>query len=312
MRFALPGIVLVAIGLSAQQAHPPTPAPIDLPGVAPDAIVATMNGEKLTAAELKAIVASMDPRIQQSFKQNPRAFLRQLAKMDMLARRAEKAQLDLRSPLKEQLRMLRMNVLAPAAADAYAQTIAIAPEEQKKFYDANPDRFTHAHVRGIYIPFSAGSSSPEKTKSPTETEALAQAEAAVKAARGGADFIKLVKEYSKDPASVAKDGDFGTVHKSDALEAPVKKAIFSLRAGEISDPVRHTNGFFIFRLEDAGIDSFGTAKNLIYTELREKAVREWVAGLDNQVEVTFDNETVFPATPPATPASGAPAKPPAN
>lgn len=300
MRFVLPGIVLLAAAVSAQQARPPATAPIDLHGVAPETVVATMNGEKLTAATVKAIVETMDPRIQDSFRKNPRAFMTQLAKMDLMAKRAEKAQLDLHSPLKEQIRMLRMNVLAPAAADAYAQTLKIAPGEVKKFYDANPDRFTHARVRGIFIPYGSGASQPAATaKAATESQALAEAQAAVKAARGGADFIKLVKQYSKDAASVAKDGDFGSLRKSDNMAPAVKQAIFTLRAGEVSDPVPFSNGYFVFRLEESSIDSFDKASPEITAELREKAVRQWVDSLGNQVQVTFDNTTLFPAEPPA-------------
>lgn len=300
MRFALPVMVLLAAALSAQQARPPAPPPVDLHGVAPETVVATMNGEKLTAATVKAIVETMDPRIQDSFRKNPRAFLTQLAKMDLLAKRAEKAQLDLRSPLKEQIRMLRMNVLAPASADAYAQTLKIAPEEVKKFYDANPDRFTHAHVRGIYIPYGSGGAPPAGAAAPaTGSAALAEAQAAVKAARGGADFIKLVKQYSKDAASVAKGGDFGSLRKSDSLAPAVKQAIFALRVGEVSDPVPFSNGYFVFRLEESSIDSLDKANSEITTELREKAVREWVDSMGSQAQVSFDNVTLFPAEPPA-------------
>lgn len=284
MRFASPGIILLAASLCAQQTASQKPAPVDLRGVAPETVVATMNGEQLTAGQLKAIVEAMDPRIQETFKKNPRVFLAQLAKMDLLSKMAEKQQLDLRSPLKEQIRLLRMNVLAPAAADAYGATVQIPPLDVKKFYDANPDRYTHAHVRGIYIPYKTG----------TEAEALAEAQAAVKAARGGADFVKLVKQYSKDAELVAKEGDFGTVRKSDKMTEPVKQAIFGLRVGEVSDPVRQPNGFFVFRLEEAGIDAFDKVKDEIRAELVAKAIQQWVAGLDSELKVSFENDTLFP------------------
>ena len=62
----------------------------------------------------------------------------------------------------------------------------------------------------------------------TEADARKLAEDLVKQIRGGADFGKLVAQYSEDPTSKAAGGDFGMVNLNSSYSADVKKAVLAL------------------------------------------------------------------------------------
>jgi len=304
MKLILPGLLLAAVSVLAQQPQRAPQSPLKFPNVPPETIVATVNGTKLTAGELKATLESMDPSIQGEYMRDPRAFLQQFALLDVVTRYAEKEKLDQKEPYRSRLKIVRSQILVTAATDAYGATIKVTPEDQKKFYDSNLDRYTQAKIKAIYIPFqTAGSTaSTGKDKPLTEAEAAAKAADVVKQARAGTDFVKLVKENSKDAASVAKGGDMGTLRKSDNGLAPsIKNAIFSRKAGEVTDALKLANGFYIIRVEEIGPQAYDTVKNDIYMEIRNKGLRDWVDSLTKETQVKVESEDFFrpPAPPPS-------------
>ncbi|MCC7497209.1 MAG: peptidylprolyl isomerase [Bryobacterales bacterium] len=310
MKSTLLALFLAAGSVWAQQPQQPAPKPLSLPDVPPDTVVAVVNGEKMTAGQLKAILEAMDPKLQQNFQREPRAFMQQYAMLDYIARNAVKAKLDEQEPTKSRLKSARMQILWQAAVEHTGNSAHVSLEEQQKHYEANKDKYTLAHIKAIYLPFSATASSGSgKDKPMTEAEARVKAEKLVKEARSGVDFVKLVKENSKDAASAAKDGDFGAIRKGDSLPPEVKNAIFSLKKGEVSDPVRMQNGFYIFRVEQIGTEPFEKVKNDVYQEVRGQIVREWFETQQKTARIDFENTAFFPPeTPrPAPPSLAHPA-----
>jgi len=87
-------------------------------------------------------------------------------------------------------------------------------------------------------------------KATTEDEAKAKATKLLADIRGGADFVKLVKENSDDETSKAKDGDFATLRRTDNIPDAIRAAVFSLKQGEVSEPVRQPNGFYLLRADE--------------------------------------------------------------
>jgi peptidyl-prolyl cis-trans isomerase D len=85
----------------------------------------------------------------------------------------------------------------------------------------------------------------EKANQAAVDAALAKArDIAAKARAGGADFAALAKQYSDDLGSRDGGGDLGAVDKGlfgDAFDA----AFFALQPGQISDPVRLSDGWHV-------------------------------------------------------------------
>ena len=271
-------LLLVFCAPGAAQTTPPA-AP-DQP-FTPSTVVATVNGQKITAAEMQAKLRGATANIQQNAAQNPQDFLRQYFMMQRIAGDAEKAGLHERPPYRERLEWARVQILMQAQIDETMNRIRVEPEEQKDAYDQNLESYRTARVKVIYIPYSPTPppGTPEGRKVLSEEEAMAKAADLVKKIREGADFVKLVKENSEHAESAARDGDFGTIRGSDTIPAEVKKAVFAAKKGEITDPVRLANGFYIFRIEDSGVQSYEQVRDKVYEDLRQAKFRAWFEGL---------------------------------
>jgi peptidyl-prolyl cis-trans isomerase C len=254
----------------------------------PQKVVATVDGNKVTAGDLQAVLRTMPPQVQQQALSNRRQFLEQYGVMRRLSAEAEKAKLDQQTPWKESLANMRMQVLLQAEINQKMAEIEVPEEEQKKFYEAHTDRFMQAKVKAIYIPFSTEpvSKVDEKgSKVLAEEEAKAKAESLLKQIRGGADFVKLAKENSGDPVSAGKDGDFGTIKKSDRIPEAVKTAVFGAKAGEVTEPVRQANGYYLFRIEESGPPPFEQVRDNVANELRNSRFQEWLNSVQKSVDI---------------------------
>src|SRR5437868_2231377 len=117
----------------------------------PDTIVVRIDGKPVTAAELTAILQANPPEARKNMLKDVKAFVEQLALMRKLQAMAEQAKLDQKSPFKEQLELFRMQTLANAQVSAATDAIPVTLDEQKKFYEANRDRYTQAKVKVLFI-----------------------------------------------------------------------------------------------------------------------------------------------------------------
>ena len=303
------GTVQVTVPAEGGKQSIPVAAMVSILAMPPDKVVATVDGNKVTAGDLQAILRTMPPQVQQQALSNRRQFLEQYGVMKRLSGEAEKAKLDQQTPWKESLANMRMQVLLQAEINQKIAEIQVPEEEQKKFYEANADRFVQAKVKAIYIPFSGApvSKADEKGKKVlTEEEAKTKAESLLKQIRGGADFVKLAKENSGDPVSAGKDGDFGTIKKSDRIPDAVKTAVFAAKAGDVTGPVRQANGYYLFRIEESGAQPFEQVRDNVANEIKNSRFQEWLNSVQKSVDIKEEAiemtmEVQQPSSPAKTP-----------
>jgi hypothetical protein len=297
--------VLAFASLSALWAQTPpgsvTPPPA-LPDLPDDAVVAIFgDGTKFTMGDFRNIYAAMPPANQQMALRNREQWLHQWELLRKLTKLAEEAKLDLESPYKETLAYGRMNVLANAEINAAINRVAVEPGDIVKYYDSNQQKFTQVRVKAIYIAFSdAASSSAAKGKKPlTEAEAKTKATKLLAAIKGGADFVKLVKENSDDETSREKDGDFATLHSSDNIPDAFRTAVFALKKGDVSEPLKQPNGFYLLRAEEVTVRPLSEVRDEIYNDLKSARSDEWLRGMDHDAKVQIVNPAFISGTPPA-------------
>ena len=97
--------------------------------------------------------------------------------------------------------------------------------------------------------------------------------------------------------SAAKDGDFGIIQKTSPYPDALKNAIFALKPGEVSEPVRQPSGFYLIRLDEFKIQPFEEVNNQIVEELRQTRFNEWLKGLESRFAVKIDNPLYFAPKP---------------
>jgi len=177
----------------------------------------------------------------------------------------------------------------------------VAPAEIVNAYDSQKEKYKQARVKAIYISF--GGSPGKGKKAVTEEEAKARAAKLAAAARSGADFAKLVRENSEDETSRAKDGDFGTFRVSDNIPDAIRAAVFALKQGEVSDPVRQPNGFYVFRSEEVAYRPLSQVRDEIFMALKTQHFHEVMDRVNNEARVKSINPAFLGAAPLAPPAA---------
>jgi peptidyl-prolyl cis-trans isomerase C len=278
---------------------PPQPSPTPTATIAPDSVVVEVDGQKLTAAELDKLIAGMPPQLQQTARSQPQ-ILSQFFFYKKLAEEAEKAGLEKQSPYKEALELNRVQVLAQAELTTHQNTITVSSEDQEKYYKEHPDKYKEAKVRAILIAFNpSGKPAPDGKKAVTEAEAKAKIEDLRKQIVAGADFGKLARENSDDSVSAAKDGDFGVLKPTSPYPEPVKTAVFALKTGELSQPIRQPSGFYLLRLDALDVQPYNEVFSQIATDLRQERFNDWVKTLQTQYKVKVDNPAYFTPRSPA-------------
>jgi peptidyl-prolyl cis-trans isomerase C len=294
---------------ASSAATPPAatpPAPI-----APDTVVAEVNGKKYTAAEIDKIISTLPPQYQGAAKAQPQ-MLSQVFLMQRLAEDAEKAGLDKRDPFKDQLEITRMQVLSTAELSEINNTMKVTEEEEEKYYKDNPDKFKEVKVRAIHIGFApvppkppGAAKAPEPEAKPaegklTEAEAKAKMEDIEKQIKAGADFGKLAREVSDDKESAAKDGDFGTIKQESPYPPLLKSAVFALKQGEMTAPLRQPNGFYLLRAEEVSMRPFQEVQAQVVTQTKQEKYQAWLTNIRAQYSVKIENPAYFsgPRVPP--------------
>jgi peptidyl-prolyl cis-trans isomerase C len=236
---------------------------------------------------------------------NREQWLHQWELLRKLTKQAEEAKLDQESPYKETLLYQRMNVLATGQINAEINRVVVEPGDIVKYYDSNKQKYTQVRVKAIYIAFNdeAAASSATKGKKPlSEAEAKAKAVKLLAAIKGGADFVKLVKENSDDETSREKDGEFATLRSSDNIPDAFRTAVFALKKGDVSEPLKQPNGFYILRAEEVTVRPLSEVRDDIYNELKTARSDEWLRGMDRDAKVQIVNPAFVSGTPAPAPA----------
>ena len=197
--------VLFSTVLCAQN---PAPPPAD---IAPDTVIATVDGRKLTYGELNSYVSTLAPAQAKTAMENLETTVRQYALLNKLSKMGEDDKLDQKQPYVDILRAGRMQVLAQATISEQYKAMLVLPNEQEGYYKDHLNQYSKLKVKTIYIGFAANPSAGVAGKKyRSEEEARTLAGDLVKKLRAGADFVAMVKEYSDDEASKKNDGDWGT------------------------------------------------------------------------------------------------------
>lgn len=134
---------------------------------------------------------------------------------------------------------------APAAAETPAEACLRAAGAKREKREGEPARISAKHVLVKY--YGAKGAKPAIARS--REEACLRAVEVRDKLRGGADFSKMVIEYSEEPGAASREGSLGSIERADVVP-PFADAAFELDVNQLSDVVESDFGFHvIFRSE---------------------------------------------------------------
>jgi len=146
--------------------------------------------------------------------------------------------------------------------------IPVTPQQVRKFYAENPKRFEQPeNVRAAHI-LLATRDLATNAELPADKQKAQRdlAEALLKRARAGEDFGKLAKEFSQDPGSKERGGEYVFTRGQMALE--FETAAFGMRPGQISDVVTTPYGFHLIKVFERS-----AAKTIEFDKIKDR-IRE--------------------------------------
>ena len=286
--------------------------------IKPDTVVAIIAGTSVTAGDVGKLMKYAPPNLVEIFKQNPQEALRQAFLMKELEQQALGLHLDQQEPTKDTLEAVlgwqKENILAGAMVNQLDNGYNVTEDEINQFYKSHQSRYQEANIKIIMIGFKPapaggaikeGESADDAVKRAAESITAAEhslndrseadarklADDLVKQLRAGADFAALVAKYSDDKESKASGGDFGVPIKATSSFAPeIKKVVFELKEGQVADPLRQANSYYIIKLEKMNVEPLDDVHAAIGTEIRANHMNDTV----NELSKRFTPQVLRP------------------
>lgn len=222
-----------------------------------DDVVATLNGQPITEADLALAEAELDPQFNQLPEDQRRAAaLSAVIDVRLFAAEAEKQKIDQDADFQHRLEFLRQRALHSAFID---QNVVqpITDDDVHKRYDAEVAKITppeEVHARHILVD--------------TEEEA----KAIIEQLNAGGDFAEIAKEKSKDGAA-ANGGDLGYFTKG-RMVPEFETAAFAMESGSYSkEPIKTQFGWHVLKVDDKRQQPAPTLEQ-VSDEVRSVIVRE--------------------------------------
>jgi peptidyl-prolyl cis-trans isomerase C len=227
---ASPGAVL-AQETATEPAPATTPVPVE---VTPDTVVATVNGETITEADIAFAAEDLQAELQQMPPADRKAFLLTvLIDMKVMAKAARDASMDQTDIFKRRLKYLEDRALRRAY---FSEKIAAGVTEEA--------------VQAAYDVFVAGFQPIEEVHARHILVATKEDAEAIKAELAtGKAFEVIAAEKSTDPSAAQNGGDLGFFSRG-MMVKPFEDAAFAMEVGAISDPVESQFGWHIIKLEE--------------------------------------------------------------
>ena len=226
------------------------------------------------------------PQMQPFFasKEGQKQFLDLVTRRELLVQEAEKRKMSETPEVAEQVANLRRELMIRALVqDEIGNKVKVEEKEVEEYFKAHPDEFSGdtVHLRHIVL--------QNEDEAKDIKARLAKNES----------FDDLAKKYSQDSATAAKGGDLGFLSREQVLPEFARVA-FSLKPGEVSDPVKTPFGFHVIKLierktgQPASLDQVkGQLQRRLTEERQSQRFQAWIKELEAGAKITKD-ESLLP------------------
>ena len=254
---------------------PPAPVPAQLPE-----IVARVNGEAISKADLEMAVGQLEARAGQPVPPEQRdRVLRgvldeligyRLLRFESTARKIVVPEAEIEARINEIRSQFPSEAVFTQTLTARGMTVAalrtqaregmqidamlraeltaspVTPEQVTAFYNENPGEFQQGErVRASHILIGV----PEGADPATKQLALAKAAEVLKEVKAGGDFAALAKQHSTDQGSAPSGGDLGFFERGQMV-GPFEQAAFALAPAQTSELVESPFGYHIIKVAE--------------------------------------------------------------
>ena len=290
----LPVASLLAQGLQPRP-QPPVPPTAPAPVVPPEKVVLVVNDVKLTAKQFNDLVEALPEQLRNTARgPGRRDFAQNLVKVLLLADEGKSRKIDQTPEFKLQEQIQVANLLAGRTFSQLAEGLKVDEADERAFFDGHRQDYEQVRARHILIRAAGSPSAVEPGKKElSDAEALAKAQEIRKKLAAGSDFAALAAQESDDPGSKDKGGDLNFFKHGQMVPA-FDQAAFSLKVGEISEPVKTQFGYHIIKVEAR--KTYEDSKPEVDRRLRGELAQKMLDDLQKKANPTLDPDFFGPAS----------------
>lgn len=201
--------------------------------------------------------------------------------------------------LEQLTQSIRDRLLFDQMKEAATKGSAVSEEEAKAYYEAHKADFVQQEAREtrhILIAPVRPAAGGRATTTPTQADwdaAKAEAEKVRSQIHNGADFVTEAEKYSDDATTKDSGGDLGLVIRGQMVPA-FEEAVFSLKKGELSQPVKTQYGYHLIEVTDitpekqlAYDEVKENIKSTLLSEKQSKTWQAWLASKQTELGVEY-------------------------
>jgi len=291
-------LAVLALPLVAQEkpaASAPSVATTAAASPTSDPIVASINGETITASKLDSMYARLAPAMREQYNATggKAGFLDNYLRKRLLVQEALKAGFDKKPDVQAEMETAKESALFDRYVREVVSAQVVKDADVRKYYDEHPDEFTTPErVKVRHIVVVGNGAGPHPKSNEQALEAIKQVATELHAKTGsvhaadpvaaarirGSYFAEMARKYSED-GSAETGGDLGWVVKGQ-LDPQFEAAAFKLEPGIPSGIVETRFGYHIILVEDrepAGHESFERVKPVLREYLLTQHATEVMA-----------------------------------
>lgn len=260
--------------ITAMQSAPEAPSAPEYPASADNPVLAKVNGQDITKADVQDTLKNMPD----NFKQFPEDVLQQIAVDQMIGERVIDAKLanaglENDPEVQKELANAEKQIVRSIFIEREVKK-AMTDDKLKTSYDKYIASFPKVEeVKAAHILVS-----PEDEKKALDL---------IKQLDGGADFSKLAKENSLD-GSAENGGDLGYFAETEVLPEFAKAAFETKPGSYTKKPVKTNFGYHIIKVEDKRVRpaaDFETAKPYLEQEISRELYNEVIAKWREEADI---------------------------
>ena len=272
----LAALILIGMGSSSC-----APAAQDNP------VLAIVNGKAITLSEFDFRWSELpeSTRARYESEGGKRQFLEELISRELLMQEAKKRGLH-RSP-SVRYRTQRFEeklLLDQVMREAVKAQVEVSQEELEEYYASH----------GAVLP------APDRIEvSQIVSKNIYAARDIKRMLDEGVAFANLAKRYSTDKYTRSKGGELGLYQKGTA-PPEVEEAIYRLRPGRTSDPIKTESGFYIVKVTSrkrgdtkAVLAAQERLKQELYSEKRQKHIKTYLANLKSSATIRIGDASKY-------------------
>lgn len=239
----------------------------------PETVVAEVNGEPITLADLVALRVELPPQFQSIPDETLyTGLIEQISNQILLRQAAERDGLPEEPAVKRGIATQRTSYLAEIYVRRRLQETVTPDAVQLRFKETVTDAPAEEEIMASHILVE-----DEETAAKLAEEA-----------RAGADFAELARENSTGP-SAPRGGDLGWFGEGQMV-GEFQAAAFALGEGEVSDPVKTDFGWHVIKVtgkREVAKPSFEDAADGIFREMSGEVAEAVIEALRDGAEIVI-------------------------